>query len=133
MKKVLVFGTFDGLHPGHLNFFEQAKKRGDYLIVVVARDATVEKVKNHKPVFSEKERLKMVEGCELVDEARLGYGEDPYEVVREIKPDVICLGYDQESFTKDLPKEIKKSGLKTKIFRMKPYHPEKYHSTILRP
>lgn len=132
MLRVLVFGTFDGLHAGHLDLFEQAKKRGDYLIVVVARDGTVEKVKNHLPVFSEKERLKMVKDCKLVDEARLGYLKNPYKIVREIKPEVICLGYDQKMFTEDLPWEIKKLGLKTKIFRMKPFHPEKYHSSLIK-
>ena len=34
MAKVMVFGTFDGVHPGHENFFEQAKQHGDYLIAV---------------------------------------------------------------------------------------------------
>lgn len=45
MKKVLAFGTFDGFHRGHLSFLEQAKSHGNYLIVVVARDKTAEKVK----------------------------------------------------------------------------------------
>ena len=45
MKKVMVFGTFDGLHEGHLDFFRQAREYGDYLIVAVARDVNVKKIK----------------------------------------------------------------------------------------
>ena len=43
MKRVLIFGTFDGIHEGHLNLFKQAKKYGDYLIVVVGRDENIKK------------------------------------------------------------------------------------------
>lgn len=131
MKKVLVFGTFDGLHNGHLNFFEQAKHYGDYLIAVVARDKTVKKIKNRFPSKNKSERLKNIQKCKLVNEARLGYEDNPYRIIEEIKPDVICLGYDQESFTKDLSREFKKMELKIKIYRMRPYKPEKYHSLII--
>jgi len=131
MKKVLVFGTFDGLHPGHLSLFKQARQYGDYLIVVVARDSTVKKIKKRFPIRDEKERLRRVQECELVNEARLGYKDNPYQIIKEIKPEVICLGYDQKAFIKDLPKELKKMDLGTKIYRMKPYKPKKFHSTIL--
>lgn len=129
MKKVLVFGTFDGLHPGHFSLFKQAKNYGDYLIVVVARDKTVKKIKNHLPSKTETERLRDVQKCKLVNEARLGYKDNPYRVIKEINPDVICLGYDQKAFTENLPRELEKMGrLKTKVYRMKPYQPAKYHS-----
>ena len=45
MKTVMAFGTFDLMHPGHEYFLRQAKKRGDYLIAVIARDSTVKKLK----------------------------------------------------------------------------------------
>jgi len=132
MKKVMVFGTFDGLHSGHLSLFKQTKSYGDYLIVVVARDKTVKKIKNRLPKKNEAERLKELLQCQLVNEARLGYEDNPYRIIREIKPDVICLGYDQKAFTEDLPEKLKKMKLATKIYRMKPYQPEKYHSLIAR-
>jgi len=132
MKKVLIFGTFDGLHPGHLNFFEQAKKYGDYLMVVVARDKTVKKIKNRFPLRNEMERLGTLQKCKLINEARLGYEAHPYGIIEEIAPDVICLGYDQKTFTENLPKELEKMKLATKIYRMKPFQPEKYHSLIRR-
>ena len=131
MKKVLVFGTFDGLHPGHINFFEQAKKLGDYLVVVVGRDVTVNKIKGRFPKRSELLRLKAVQQCQLVNEAMLGNIGNPYEIIKKIKPDIIALGYDQNSFTKNLPDYIKKENLKIEIVRLKPYKPEIYKSSFL--
>lgn len=132
MKKVLVFGTFDGLHQGHLNFFKQAKKYGDYLIVVVARNTTVKEIKKHLPLRGEKERLKEVRKIKLINEAVLGHKGNPYRIIKEINPDVICLGYDQKYFIKDLRKELRIMNIKIKIYRMKPYNPAKFHSSIIR-
>lgn len=131
MTKVMVFGTFDGIHPGHLNFFKQAKKYGDFLIVVVARDKTIKRIKKHLPSLKERERLKIIENCQLVNKAFLGRLQNPYWIIKKIKPNVICLGYDQIAFTEDLGQELKKMGLKTKVYRLKPYKPERYHSIIL--
>lgn len=128
--KVMVFGTFDGLHPGHLNFFNQARKYGDFLVAVVARDKTVEMVKNHPAHFNEKERLKIVRNCKLIDKAVLGNKTDPYRIIKEVNPVVLCLGYDQKYFTDNLPEELKKARLKTRVYTMKPYQPKKYHTSL---
>lgn len=132
MKKVLVFGTFDILHPGHLNFLKQAKEYGDYLVVVVGRDETVKKVKDRYPRHSEKERLQNIKKVNLVNEAKLGYLDDPYKIIRKFKPDVICLGYDQTFFVKDLKKKLKEFDMNTKVVRLKPYQPERYKSSLLK-
>lgn len=87
-------GTFDVLHPGHLHYFRKSAELGDELVVVIARDSRVNDRKNL--VFSEEERREMVEALEVVDRAVLGTEGDIYETVREIDPDVITLGYDQE-------------------------------------
>ena len=131
MKKVLVFGTFDGLHPGHIDLFGQAKKLGDRLAVVVARDVTANKIKGHFPKRSELLRLKAVKQCKLIDEAVLGNVGDPYAIIADIKPDIIALGYDQISFTENLDQELKKAGIAAGIVRLRPYKPEKYHSSLL--
>lgn len=135
----MVFGTFDGIHAGHLDLFRQAKEYGDpstgsgqaYLIVVVGRDVNIEKIKGYLPKNSEIERFKEVQKNKLVNEALLGNKEDPYKIIEQIKPDIICLGYDQKYFAEDLEKELKNRGLDIKIFRMKPFEPEKYHSSII--
>jgi len=133
MKKVLVFGTFDGLHEGHKDFFRQAKEYGDFLVVVVGRDSTIVKTKGRPPKFNEEERLKAVQESGLVDEARLGNENmSPYIVIKEISPDIICLGYDQTHFTDKLAVELPKIGLtKVKVKRLKAYKPEKYKSSLL--
>ena len=132
MKKILVFGTFDGLHEGHRDFFRQAKEYGDYLVVVVGRDSTVQRTKNKLPKFNEQERLKAVQECKFVNEARLGNeGNNPYKIIEEVNPKIICLGYDQTHFTDKLSQKIKAIGLAIDIIRLKPYKPEVYHSSIL--
>jgi len=131
MKRVMVFGAFDGFHPGHLNFLKQAKKYGDYLIVVVARDQRVKKIKGRPPKKSEKERLEEIKRQKLVDLALLGQKKNPYQIIKKARPDVICLGYDQKIFTQNLPHFLKETGLKTKIYRLKPYKEKIYHSSII--
>jgi len=131
MIKVMLCGTFDGIHEGHLNLFRQAKKKGDYLVVTVALDDTVERIKGKRPVRSQDERLKAVHICEDVDKARLGYVSDPYRVIFEEKPAVICLGYDQKAFTEKLDGALKDAGFSVTIYRLDPHYPEKYHSSLM--
>lgn len=129
----MVFGTFDGLHEGHLVFFRQAKEFGDYLVVVVGRDSNVLKVKNHLPIRNENERVNEIKKVKIVNEVLLGDEMDIYRRVREEKPDVICLGYDQMKFTDKLEEKIKEFGFATEIHRLQPYHPEKFKSSIINP
>lgn len=132
MKKILLFGTFDGVHAGHKNLFKQARALADEVYVVVARDATVEKVKNRTPNNDEDVRLRDVLAQDAVDHARLGVtGGDKYAVIGEIAPDVILLGYDQEVFTNGIEAAIDRFELETKIVRGEAYSPEKYKSSIL--
>lgn len=132
VKKVLVFGTFDKLHPGHLNFLKQAKKLGGFLIVVVARDQTVLRVKGHKPIENEKDRLKNLKNIHLANQVILGHSSDPYQVIKKSKPDVITLGYDQNIFIDGLTCFLTKEKLKTKVVRLKPHRPEIFKSSLRR-
>lgn len=131
-KKVMVFGTFDYFHAGHENLFEQAKKLGDYLIVIVARDETVKMIKGENPQYAEKKRLKTVEEHPLADKAVLGELDDKYKVIRKWKPDIIALGYDQFVFTYRLEKIIIDAKLNTEIHRLNPYKPEIFKSSLMK-
>jgi FAD synthetase len=122
MKKILIFGSFDILHKGHLNLFKQAREHGGKLIAVIARDETIKKLKGKAPRHREKTRLRHV--AKHVDLAVLGNKTNKYAIIKRIKPDVICLGYDQNSFTKDLKKHFR-----GKIIRLKPYKPHIYKSS----
>ena len=133
MQKVMCFGAFDGLHVGHLDFFRQSKKHGDYLIVSVGTNKNVEKFKGKHPLFNQEERLELIKELNIVDEAVAGVEEDFYEEIKKFKPDVICLGYDQWAEEREVAKELKKVGLvKTKVVRLKPYKKEKAKSTIVK-
>jgi FAD synthetase len=121
-KIVLASGVFDLLHLGHVKFLEEAKKTGGRnaeLIVIVARDSTVEKRKGKKPIMPENQRRALVESLKVVDEAILGYEQfDIGKVIDKIKPDVIVFGYDQNSMEKTVKNCIKVKGLKVKIVKI---------------
>lgn len=133
MHTVMIFGAFDGLHPGHLDFFKQAKKYGDRLIVSVGTDRNVAKIKGRRPLFNQQERLSLVANCRLVDEAVLGSEEDFYVHIKDLRPDVICLGYDQWAGEDEVRQELDGVGLtKTRVVRLTPYKPGRAKSTILK-
>lgn len=122
----MVFGTFDVIHKGHENFFKQARKHGDYLIAVVARNKTVLKVKSRLPRNKEKIRLNNLKKIKLIDKVVLGNIKDKYAVIKKLKPDIICLGYDQKAFTGKL------KNLGINIIRLRPYKPKIYKSSKIK-
>lgn len=97
MTKIMAVGVFDLLHAGHLHYLEQAKLLGSELVVVVAHDDTV-RARKHEPVTNHDLRKRMVEGLKPVDRAIVGNPPSVpiYEILDEISPDVIALGYDQK-------------------------------------
>lgn len=133
MKVVMVFGAFDGIHPGHLDFFRQAKEHGDNLVVSVGLDKNVEKIKGKKPLFNQDERLDLVRQLKIVDNAVLGAQDDFFEHVKQYAPDVICLGYDQWASDTMVRRELSKVGLsKTDVVRLTPHDPTRAKSTIMK-
>ena len=119
LKVVLTGGVFDIVHVGHLATLREAKKLGDVLVVVVARDRTVERMKGRKPINSEENRLEVVSALKPVDIAILGDEEDLYRTVRRVKPDVIALGYDQKHNEEEMRKKLNELGMNTKVVRLK--------------
>lgn len=120
----MVFGTFDVFHPGHRYFIEEAMKKGGELVVVIARDETVKKI---KPVLRNNEVLrKKIVQEEFPDvTVVLGYLDDHMRVIREHQPDVVCLGYDQVGFSERLKNEFPDLPIE----RLESFHPEKYKSS----
>ena len=129
MAKVMIAGTFDVIHPGHLYYFSEAKRFGDKLVVVVARDSTSERIKGRKPIHNEKERLNAVRSLKIVDEALLGHDGSIYDIISDIKPSAICLGYDQKTTKEELEKELKSRGIKADVIRIGSYMPNVYKSS----
>jgi len=131
--KIMVFGTFDGLHKGHFNFFQQARKlaKDSFLIVSIARDRNVNKIKGKSPFLNEKERIILVKKCKLADKVVIsGIKNHIPHIVKE-KPDIIALGYDQKFYVKNLKKYLKNNGILVKIARLKPYNKKIYKNHLL--
>ena len=132
--RIMVFGTFDILHKGHLSFFKQARKlaKNPFLIVSVARDVNVKKIKKQKPKSIENLRLQTIKECPLVDKAVMGGVKSFLPHILKERPQIIALGYDQSAYTEDLQSNLEKKGLKVKIFRLKSFKPFIYKSSLIR-
>lgn len=113
---------FDLLHLGHVKFLEEAKKAGGKdaeLLVIVARDSTVQRMKGRKPIMPENQRRALVESLRVVDEAVLGLEDfNIGDVIDRVKPDVIALGYDQTEMEAEVREFVKKHGLHVRVVRL---------------
>jgi len=121
-KVVLASGTFDLLHFGHVKYLEEAKKAGGKnaeLIVIVARDSTVEKRKGKKTVMPEDQRRSLVESLKVVDEAILGFEDFSIDkVIERINPDVIAVGHDQEGIEREVQKAIAEKKFNVQVAKI---------------
>jgi FAD synthetase len=108
MKTVLAAGVFDLLHYGHIRYLEEAKKTGGEdarLVVIVARDETVRRLKGQDPIIPEDQRRAVIEALKVVDEALLGHEDmDLIQVIEQVKPDVVVMGHDQQSIKSQVEK-----------------------------
>lgn len=110
-KKILVAGTFDILHPGHIFLINEAAKLGD-VYVVVATSRNRERFKGIPPIIPEEQRLEVIKSLKNVKEATLGREDnDTLMTVAEINPDMILLGPDQKFDIEELKKGLEKKDL----------------------
>ena len=132
-KTVVIFGVFDGIHEGHLSFINDAKKQGDHLVAIVARDDMIKELKGKLPKYNEVERINELLKIEEIDLVLLGDAKiSTYNILKEVKPDIIFLGYDQKSLYENLKQTIKNGNLpEMEIIYGEPYKPEIFHSSIL--
>ncbi len=130
MVKVMAFGTFDIIHPGHEFFLREANKLGQHLTIVIARDETVQQLKGQFPRVGEAIRLKNLQKLRLANKVILGSLGDKFNAIKTEKPDVIALGHDQKFFVKALRRF---KGRKFTIQRLSAYHPELYKTSKIAP
>lgn len=130
----MVFGTFDGLHEGHLHFFKQAKNfiKNSFLIVSIARDENVLKIKGAYPSLKERARLKLVKASKFVDKVVLSGIKNHFPHILKEHPHIIALGYDQKAYVKNLQKDLKNKGLLVKVVRLKPYKEKIYKNHLIK-
>ncbi len=132
-KKIVITGTFDLVHPGHIFLINEASKLGE-VYVIVARDVNVKKFKGESPILPEGQRLEMVQNLKNVKKAIFGKIDSDYlKIIEEINPDIIMLGPNQKVTIKMIKKGLKEKGLeKIKIIRLeKFYNKHKFHSSTL--
>ncbi len=130
----MVFGTFDMIHPGHEDLFRQALALAPkpYLIVSVARDSAVKRIKGALPRNPEKVRLANIRKHHLVDDCILGDEEGFLPHIIKMAPDIIALGYDQTGeYVDNLETELRKKSLGIKIVRLKAFKPEIFKTSKL--
>ena len=131
-KKILAFGTFDHIHPGHIHFLTEAKKLG-YLTISVATDESVTSRKIDKPSKSTPERVKELTNLGIADKVIPGDKKlGNWSVIKKINPDIIAIGYDQKELEIALKKMKLKSGFKFSIKKISAKNPKKYHSSIIK-
>ncbi len=132
MKKVMVFGTFDGVHEGHRAFFREAKSHGDHLIAVLAQDAVVERLKGRRPMLNITARVLELQKEDGVDEVVAGDMEiGTWGVIKKYRPDVIALGYDQTALKENLMAHLRDFDWGPEVVVMQAYEPQKYKSSLL--
>jgi len=132
--KIMIFGTFDGLHAGHLHLFKQARRlaKNPFLIASIARDKNVFKIKGESPRLGEKKRTTLVRKCKLIDKVVLSGMRDHVPHIVKERPKIIALGYDQKFYIKNLKKDLKNKGLEAKIVRLRPYKEKIFKNHLLR-
>ncbi len=130
-RVVFIGGRFEVIHPGHLYAIEQAKKLGDVLVAVVARDATVRNRKGRDPIVSEEERRRVLSAIRYVDAAMLGSESNIYDTLERVSPDVVALGYDQYHREEEIEREARKRGIRLSVVRLGSPNPALKTSKIL--
>lgn len=133
-SRVMVFGTFDRIHPGHKFLFKEAGRYGKKLIAVVARDSVVRRLKNKYSTESERVRIRALRRISGISRAVLGdKKEGEYLVIRKYRPGIICLGYDQKALKADLQNRMRNGKIpKVRLVVLPAFKPQKYHSSLIK-
>ena len=117
-KIVLPGGVFDIIHPGHIHTLNAAKALGGILVVAIATDKTAEKMKKRSPLHNQELRRELVSCLSMVDKAIVGHEDDIFQTVKEVKPNIIVLGYDQVHQEKFISDGCKRINLNVEIVRL---------------
>jgi len=132
MTKVMIFGTFDGLHKGHEFLINEAKTLGDIIVVSLASDETVKYYKDKIPVHNFLQRKnKLLLNKKIVQVIKSDEENGSFKTVDELKPDIILLGHDQNNLKKSLTDWLDFNKKKIKLVVAKAFKPEIYKSSLI--
>ncbi len=94
-KVVFTNGCFDLLHVGHVRYLQEAKKLGQFLVVALNTDTSVQKLKGpQRPIQNENDRGEILAALACVDATFLFSEETPAKVIQQIRPDILVKGGD---------------------------------------
>lgn len=131
--RVLTFWSFDVIHPGHSYYLSEAKKYGEELITIIARDQNIESIKwqkTHHPTEQRVQDIKDIWICDIVTAWSIAH---PMSCIWKYSPNSICLWYDQRGpFVDKITVELQKLGLQAQIIRIEAHEPDIYKSSLLK-
>ncbi len=96
-KGTIVFtnGCFDILHAGHVQYLQEAKALGDILVIGLNSDSSVKRLKGKtRPINSQDDRALVLAGLESIDYIIIFEEDTPYNLINQIKPDILVKGGD---------------------------------------
>ena len=124
-RKVMVVGTFDGIHNGHIHYLKEARKLGNHLTVLISKDKTKWRL---PPLYKlpEKERANLVKALNLADKIILGSKKNPLEKILKHAPHIVAITKYHPVEHTLLESELRKNGSKTKVKLVKHYKKSVY-------
>jgi rfaE bifunctional protein nucleotidyltransferase chain/domain len=108
-KIVFTNGCFDILHIGHVRYLKEAAGLGDVLIVGLNSDSSISRIKPGRPLTPEKERAEILSSLSVVDFITIFDEDTPYELIRDVQPDILVKGSDwakKDVVGADIAKEV---------------------------
>ena len=121
--KIIVFtnGCFDLIHLGHIRYLKEAKSLGDILVLGLNTDSSVKLLKGEsRPIIPEQDRAEILSAMEMVDYIVLFSEETPYNLIKEIKPDILVKGADYEGKEVVGRDIVEKNGGEVKLIKFEP-------------
>ncbi len=131
-KHVVAVGVFDILHEGHVHYLSFAKKQGDVLTVIVARDANVMRAKGYAPIMNERQRRNMVQSLRAVDHAVVGSRKDKLGMIVSLNPSIVVVGYDHPTSASDLEKALAERGVDAHVLRAPAFKKKVFKSSLIK-
>ena len=93
-KVVFTNGCFEIIHIGHTRYLTEAKNLGDILVIGLNSDNSVSRIKSGRPIIPEKQRAEVLSALHMIDYITLFDEDTPYELIKEIQPDILVKGAD---------------------------------------
>ncbi|MEK9156541.1 MAG: adenylyltransferase/cytidyltransferase family protein [Patescibacteria group bacterium] len=132
MSTIAIFGSFDGLHPGHEYLLAEAAKCGEVL-VILAQDDVIWRLKHREPHEGFEMRQKALQGqSEVSKVVPSDAGEGEYLVVLRERPDIVGFGYDQQELQENFLAWKEKTGYHCLVVTFSPFRADVYKTSLLK-